>query len=245
MSDIERDVRELSLSSQDKKSDRVSLPAVSNDAEATKDASQDKVAKFVDIAEQRRTQLLCVARRMTNCREDAEDIVQYALLKAFANLSRFREESHMSTWLYMIVQNTARQWLRDRKGRICLSLEYGGNSEDGPMILDLPDPGRNPEEACEQTEMENIVHSELEGLNSVCTRALQLCFLDELSQMAAARAQNVSAVTIKSRVFRGKQMLKRALCKRTGGQTGNVSFSGLGSNAGKSAFNCFNDSATQ
>ena len=225
---IKRDIREWSLSSQDQNGGRSLPSAIGSGAAASANASEDKVAKFVETAERRRAQLLCVARKMTDSREDAEDIVQYALLKAFANLSRFREESQMSTWLYMIVQNTARQWLRDRKGRICLSLEYSGNSDDGPKFLDLPDPGRNPEEACEQREIENIVHSELEGLNSVCTRALQLCFLDEHSQMSAARVQNVSAITIKSRVFRGKQMLKRALCKRIGGQTWSVGFQDAG-----------------
>lgn len=240
----QRYIRESTLSSEDKASQHLPPPAHSDLTKASSNASEDNLAKLVEIAERRRGQLLCVARRIAECREDAEDIVQYALLKAFANLSAFRGDSQMSTWLYIIVQNTARQWLRDRKGRVCLSLDYGGKNDEEPMSFNLPDTRRNPEEAYQQSEMENIVRSELEQLNSVCTRAIQLCFLDELSQRAAARAQDVNLVTIKSRVFRGKQMLKRAICKRTGNQLWNVNFERVGSNTQNSALSSTNELAS-
>jgi RNA polymerase sigma-70 factor (ECF subfamily) len=182
-----------------------------NEGGAAPDTWDDKVATFVAVAEQRRTRLLSLAQRMTDCREDAEDIVQLALMKAYANLSGFRGESKMATWLHMIVQNTAREWLRNRRGRVYLPLECTAERDEGPMVLDFPDPGRNPEEHCRDKEIETMLHSEIDGLTVVCRRAIQMCFLEELSQVAAANAMNVSVLTIKSRVFRGKQMLRQAL----------------------------------
>ena len=84
----------------------------------------DKVAAFVVTAEHSREQLLWLAQRMTRDRSEAEDIVQEALLKAFRYLPRFRGESQMRTWLGVIVKNTGLEWLRERKGRVYLSLEY-------------------------------------------------------------------------------------------------------------------------
>ncbi|MGO9776953.1 MAG: RNA polymerase sigma factor [Terracidiphilus sp.] len=69
---------------------------------------EGKFETFLQLAEQRRAQLLWYARRITNNREEAEDIVQEALLRAFKNLSRFRGESQMGTWLCVIVQTFGR-----------------------------------------------------------------------------------------------------------------------------------------
>jgi RNA polymerase sigma-70 factor (ECF subfamily) len=171
---------------------------------------------FVKVAAQRRAQLLWLVQRITSNREEAEDIVQEALLRAFKNLPHFRGESQMSTWLGVIVQNTGREWLRRQKGRVYLPLESFRNSDDEPVVLDFPDPGRNPEQCCEHRGMENILLSEIDELNSVCRRAIQMCALEELPHLEAANALGVKVFTIKSRVFHGKRMLKRAikLCRR-------------------------------
>jgi RNA polymerase sigma-70 factor, ECF subfamily len=177
---------------------------------------EGKLERFMQVAEQRRAQLLWYAQRFTNNREEAEDIVQEALLKAFKNLPQFRGESHMGTWLYVIVQNAGREWLRNRKGKTYLPLEYVRNRDDEPLVLDLPDPGRNPEQFCERREMERILLSEIDKLNSVCKRAIQMCALEELSHLEAANVLGVNVFTMKSRIFHGKRMLKRAICLRTG-----------------------------
>jgi len=72
---------------------------------------------FLRTTEERRTQLLQVARRITNGGEDAEDILQEAFPKAYKALPNFRGDSSMSTWLTAIVRNTAREYLRERRRR--------------------------------------------------------------------------------------------------------------------------------
>jgi len=115
-----------------------------------------------------------------------------------------------------VVKNTGREWLRDRRGPVCLSLEYARNSDDQPILLDFPDPGRNPEQCCVRKEMDDILLSEIAGPNSVCKSTIMMCAIDESSYREAADALGVSVAAIKSRVFRAKQMLKRAVCVRTG-----------------------------
>jgi RNA polymerase sigma-70 factor, ECF subfamily len=173
--------------------------------------TDDKLVTFAQTAEKHRAQLLWLAQRITPQREEAEDIVQEALLKAFRNLAQFRGDAQMSTWLRAIVQNTARDWLRNQKGRVQLPLEQTNPADGATMLFDFPHPAENPEDRCERKELEWILRSELKKLNSVSRRAIQLCVLEELSHRAAAHALNVSVITVKSRVFSGKQRLKRAV----------------------------------
>ena len=81
-------------------------------------AEEARIAEFVRAAERCRQHLIRVAKRMIVRGEDAEDIVQQALLKAFVNLSRFRGESQMTTWLQAIVRNAAWNHIRNQRGII-------------------------------------------------------------------------------------------------------------------------------
>ena len=76
---------------------------------------------------------------MTTSTDDAEEIVQHALLKAFANLSRFRGDAKMRTWLHSIVLNTAREHLRNQKRRVRLQQVglYEGEDEDILCVFSL------------------------------------------------------------------------------------------------------------
>jgi RNA polymerase sigma-70 factor (ECF subfamily) len=160
--------------------------------------------------------LLWLARRYVNTREEAEDIVQEALLKAFRHLAKFRGESRMSTWLSVIVLNVGREWIRSRKEPSFLPLEYLRDEGDEPVAIDLPDPCLDPEQSCECREMEKILHAEIERLSSACKNTIKMCTFDGLSYLEAANALDVSVYTIKSRIFHAKRILKRRLCLRAG-----------------------------
>jgi RNA polymerase sigma-70 factor, ECF subfamily len=173
-----------------------------------------RLTEFLDTAERRRPQLLRMARRLTNSNEDAEDIVQEAFMKAYKALAKFRGESQMSSWLGAIVQNTAHEHLRSRRNRVFVSIEYLSKQDNEVVEIDLPDPGKNPEETWQSREMEGILREEVSKLGMVCRRAIEICALDESPQLEAARAMNLSVATMKSRVFRGKRILGRTLSRR-------------------------------
>lgn len=168
-----------------------------------------KVADFVEAAEQRRPHLVRLARRVTPCIEEAEDIVQEALLRAYRNLPRFRGEARMTTWLQAIVQNAAREWLRQKKNVLLLPIERQGDAENAPF--EFPDPGRTPEESCQRAEMRSILRREMEKLSAGCRRAVQLCIFEEASQRAAAQEMNVSVVAVKARIFTAKRLLRESI----------------------------------
>ncbi|HUB29744.1 MAG TPA: sigma-70 family RNA polymerase sigma factor [Terracidiphilus sp.] len=178
-------------------------------------ALEEKMETFLQTAEQRRGQLLHMARRITNRSEDSEDILQEAFLKACQALPKFRGDSQMSTWLNAIVRNTALEYLRSRKGRLFLPIEPVGTDSSSAPGMDFPDNRDTPEQCCERKEMETILHTEMGKLSTGCRRALELCFLEGCSQITAARLLNVRTETVKSRVFRGKRILHRMVSRKS------------------------------
>lgn len=173
---------------------------------------ENTVERFMQAAERRRSHYLRLARRVTPCHAEAEDIVQEALLRAFRNLPRFRGEAQMTTWLQTIVQNAAREWLRERRGHRLISMERENDSEATP--LDFPDPSRTPEERFEQTEMRQILTTEIGNLSAACKQAIRMCALEGASQEEAATALEVSVAAIKARVFIAKRHLRSAFTQR-------------------------------
>jgi RNA polymerase sigma-70 factor (ECF subfamily) len=184
-----------------------------------------RIEEFLETAERRRPQLLRMARRLTQCNEDAEDILQEAFMKAFKALSKFRGESQMSSWLGAIVQNTAHEHLRSRRNRVFVSIEYLCKQDNEVVEIDIPDPGRNPEETWQAREMENILREEVGKLGHVCRRAIEMCVLEESPQLAVAGSLNLSVATMKSRVFRGKRILGRSISRRLAAPHGSMGMS--------------------
>ncbi len=172
---------------------------------------------FMDTMEERRGRLLRMVERMTHNREDSEDLLQDALMRAYRALPRFRGESQMSTWMTAIVQNTARDYLRSRKTRTLMPIEYCNKEDNEAVALDFADTRETPEESVERREMEALLRAEIRELSPVCRQAIELCVLEGLPHEKAASKLNLSLSSIKSGVFRGKQILHRTLPKRLGG----------------------------
>ena len=179
-------------------------------------SSYGQIDEFLKATVQCRAQFLWVVRRMTGCNEEAEDIVQIAYMKAYKNLHRFRGEARMTTWLRAIVQNAAREYLRNQHGRVLVSLEFERDEEGEPGAMDFPDASPGPEEACARREVSDILVREVNRLGAYSQRAIQMCILEELSHSEAAQSLGVTTSSMKSRIFRGKRHLHRALCKRLG-----------------------------
>jgi RNA polymerase sigma-70 factor (ECF subfamily) len=115
------------------------------DFEEENRSSAEKVATFLEVAKKHRAKLMMLAQRMTSRGEEAEDIVQEALLRGFRALPGFRGDSRMDTWLHAIVRNAALEYLRNRKARVELPLDRFHSEDNDMPALEFADPGRTPE----------------------------------------------------------------------------------------------------
>src|SRR5271155_3476332 len=87
----------------------------SDDLDLVHASKNGDIAAFERLVVRYDRKLLRIAERVTHNREDAQDAVQEALLKAFQNLSQFREESQFSTWLIRITVNQSLMKLRKQR----------------------------------------------------------------------------------------------------------------------------------
>jgi RNA polymerase sigma-70 factor (ECF subfamily) len=173
--------------------------------------ADQKAAVLAQIAVECRNMLLWRTRRVAACREEAEDIVQEALLKAMRGLARFRGDARMDTWVQAILRNQVREYLRSRNGLAGVSREFSGEEGEEYKSTEIADPSMDPEDWCVRMEMERRLYEEIEKLSAPCKSAIEECFLEGLSQQELAETLHVDAKTIKSRVFRGKRTLREAM----------------------------------
>jgi RNA polymerase sigma-70 factor (ECF subfamily) len=166
---------------------------------------------FELLVQQHEGKIFLLARRMTRNREDAEDVVQQSLQKAFIHLKKFQSESLFSTWLTRIAINEALMLLRRRRGTREVAIAES-NTEDAPALpLDVPDAGPNPEDSFLRREQERILSKALNKLTPRMREAIELRELGELSTEETAKVMGLSVGAVKARVFHGRRKLRLTL----------------------------------
>jgi RNA polymerase sigma-70 factor (ECF subfamily) len=146
---------------------------------------------------------------------DACDVVQEVFLKVFRGVNSFREQSSLRTWIYRIALNEAhnhRRWFsRHCRREISLESERG----DGKHPLEFAsDPGRSPFDQTLDTENRTLIERALARINPVFRTAVVLRDIQNLSYEEIAEILQVSLGTVKSRILRGREALRRELTQR-------------------------------
>ena len=149
--------------------------------------------------------------RLLNDPTDASDIVQEVFLKVFRNIRSFRGNSSLKTWIYRIAVNEAynhRRWFsRHQRQEVALGAEEGM-----PSYADnLADPGRTPFDQAADHDTRALVESALEKLNAKFRAAVILRDIEDLSYEEIATVLDVSLGTVKSRILRGREALRKIL----------------------------------
>jgi RNA polymerase sigma-70 factor (ECF subfamily) len=168
---------------------------------------------FEILVRRYQAKILRVVMRFTRNREDAEDIVQQSLQKAFVHLQQFEGISSFSTWLTRIAINEALMWLRRKRASREVSIEESSTDNETVLPADFPDPGPSPEDGCLGRERKRILSRAMNELTPAQRTAIELRELDELSTEETAGVMGLSAAAVKARVFHGRKKL-RAILKR-------------------------------
>ena len=105
-----------------------------------------------------------IAQHITQNREDAEDVVQDAFLKAYGNLGQFQGQSKFYTWLVRIAVNEALMKLRRRRPERMVSLDEDVKTEEDSLPREIADWSPNPEQQYKQAELKDILTRTIQGL---------------------------------------------------------------------------------
>jgi RNA polymerase sigma-70 factor, ECF subfamily len=153
--------------------------------------------------------------RLMNDPADACDVVQEVFLKVFRNIKSFRGNSSLKTWIYRISFNEAynhRRWFsRHKKQEIGLECEEEGNLNYQDV---LPDPGRSAFEITADHETHAMIEEALAQVNPAFRAAVVLRDMEDLSYDEIAEILQVSLGTVKSRILRGREALRKVLASR-------------------------------
>jgi RNA polymerase sigma-70 factor, ECF subfamily len=170
---------------------------------------------FEILIERYQRRILAVAKRFTRIREDAEDIVQQSLQKAFVHLNKFEGKSTFSTWLTRIAINEALMFLRKGRGLREISIDDSNGNEETALWLEIPDSRANPEITFLQGERNRILSAAMNRLKPGIRKAIEVRELGELSTEEAARVMGLSTAAVKARVFHGRKKLHEALTRES------------------------------
>ena len=149
-----------------------------------------------------------MAQRITNNREDAEDVVQETFHKVFLHLNTFQEKSRFSTWLTRIAMNEAFMLLRRKRGVFEILPE---SSDDG--VKSAPeafvDQRPNPEESCWRRERTELLTEAINYLGPTIRTAILLRDIEERSVEETAQILGTTIGAVKARIFHGRRKLRR------------------------------------
>ena len=167
----------------------------------------DEVA-FEALVRAYEKKVYCLALRMCGSGDDAFEIAQDAFLSAWRGLGSFRGESSFSTWLYRLTSNAAVDFLRRRRRQgESLSLD------DEDSYYEAPDPAPGPQQRAESRELRQALAQGLAALSPEHRQVLLLRELQGLSYEEIAAALALDLDTVKSRIARARDRLRKYLLR--------------------------------
>jgi RNA polymerase sigma-70 factor (ECF subfamily) len=169
------------------------------------------VAAFEQLVKRYDRKLLRIAQSVTHNREDSQDAVQEAFLKAYQNLSAFREDSQFATWLIRITVNQSLMKLRKQRATREASLDEDFQAEGDILPIEVTDWAPNPEQLYWASELRDILIKCLEELSPILRTVFVLRDIEGLTTDQTVEVLNVSQTAVKARLWRARLQLREGL----------------------------------
>ena len=154
------------------------------------------------------SRLISTAFKFVKDVQIAEDIVQDSFIKAFNALESFREDSSFYTWIYRITVNTSKNFLVSKKRKS--ELLNSDLSEEASHQIE-PVEAYSPEDLLQATQLKKVITETIDQLGEDTRTALTLRELDGLSYEQIADVVNCPVGTVRSRIFRGREVIDEAI----------------------------------
>lgn len=163
---------------------------------------------FEQIVQTYQTKVYNIALSMTGNHHDADDAAQDVFIKVYRSIGAFSFRARFSTWLYRVATNVCLDYLRKRKRTAAVTLD-ADDTEDAQ--IQIADPAPTPEILLEEKETIRQVRQAIAQLSDEHKKVILLRDLSGLSYDEIAAIEQCSVGTVKSRINRARQNLKKLL----------------------------------
>ena len=171
------------------------------------------VSAYDQLVRKYERQIFRIAQHITQNREDAEDVMQDAFVKAFEKIDQFQGNSKFYTWLVRIAVNESLMRLRKRSPGKLVSMDEDVQTEEGSVPRDFADWAPNPEDNYNQAELADILRKTIQGLPPGFRVVFVLRDVDGLSTEETAETLGLSVPAVKSRLLRARLQLRERLSR--------------------------------
>ena len=190
-----------------------------NDNELVARCADGDLDAFEELVMKHQKRIFNIAFRMVNNYDDACDIVQDAFISAFKGIRRFEKRSSFSTWLSSIVINTSRNRLQQLKTKLShekYSLDDPITTERGSLRAQLPSGCPSASEQLERKQIQTVVKECIDALDTDFREVIILRDIQGFSYEEISDILSIAQGTVKSRIFRAREYIKKCLSKVIG-----------------------------
>jgi len=188
--------------------------ALDSDAAAVALSQKGDLDAFELLVRRHQKKMLNIAFRITGDYDDACEVVQDAFLSAHKNIKTFRGDSKFTTWLTTITMNLAKNRLKQMKSRqthVAFSLDDPIQTDDGQMTVDPPSKEPSVLDQMLKRDVRTQVQECIKKLDHAFREVLVLRDMQEFSYEEIGSMLKMRAGTVKSRLFRARDMVKDCL----------------------------------
>jgi RNA polymerase sigma-70 factor (ECF subfamily) len=203
------------------------LPPNDREAQLIQRVCRGEHEAFYDLVRPYERAIYFAAMGVLNNPDDAEEVAQEAVLKAFNGLARFRSEAKFSTWLIQITINEARMKLRKEHRHLYEPLDEQRDDEEGDYRpRDFADWREIPSEELQRKELREALQRAMAALAPKYREVLVLRDVQHLSIAEAAKALGITEGSVKTRLLRARLQMRDALAPGIDGSwtTGRAEF---------------------
>ena len=186
-------------------------PGSTGEQELIAQVQRGQTELFYELVRPYERRVYAAAMAILRNETDAEDAAQEAMLKALANIRKFRAESRFSTWLIQITVNEALMRRRRERTRMTEAIDDQRDDEGEYTPRDFADWREIPSEVLERKEVRQKLAEALSSLDPKYRQVFVLRDMEQLNIQETAEVLGISVASVKTRLLRARLMLRDLL----------------------------------
>jgi len=186
---------------------------VRQELELVERARKGDGAAFSTLIRRYEGKVFRLAMNITQNREDAEDVLQEAFLKAYEHLDQFQGNSRFYTWIVRIAVNQSLMKLRKRKSDRTVSIDEQIDTGEDTVVREIATWDPDPEVQFSREELNTILTGAVDELEPIYRTVFTLRDVDGLSTEETAEALDLTVPAVKSRLLRARLQLREKLTR--------------------------------